>query len=540
MGRLLAIEIENFQCIKERTRIEFSPLTFFFGPNSAGKSAVIDAMDFLKVFLSSKDNSKEIEKLIKKWKRYNSEGPLFISVEIDTSTFGKWSLDDIDALPKGIREGSHNAFNTAYGSKNIRDAEEETFKHELALLFEQPLRIELSIGRESDMGFEFTLAIYAFSCLIAIVYRTSKKRLTLETKNIYGKRSSKVLRVNSQKHIETLLFDIGTKVIFSCPLGQTHKSSSECLGYAPSNLNSISAKFANSTSYFRRLMYYVELVAQITLPTEKSSAGNRNGFEELDNTIQFKFPFTVIGPLKESKQNFISLHQNVFMVECWKFLFSTSEEVKSSGVEWPNSVDKLNEIMDTFLFLDNYYQIRSETHFKLTPSEIENLIDDKRNIPEQFVGEVKLYLVNEKNERFKFADVGDGISFVLPIIHDSMFHGLGNVALQQPELHLHPALQSQLGDIFIKDLGSKSFTMMIETHSEHIMLRVLRRIHETTLGKNKLNPVTKDDVAVYFFDPNLNSGTIITKQEITSDGDFLYDWPRGFFSERDQDLFYDR
>ncbi|RMG80393.1 MAG: hypothetical protein D6707_06485, partial [Bacteroidetes bacterium] len=75
------------------------------------------------------------------------------------------------------------------------------------------------------------------------------------------------------------------------------------------------------------------------------------------------------------------------------------------------------------------------------------------------------------------ADVGYGLSQVMPVVAASMAPG-GCAIIQQPELHLHPAAQADLGDLFIDGKKKKSF--IIETHSEHLILRLLRRIRETS------------------------------------------------------------
>jgi hypothetical protein len=151
---------------------------------------------------------------------------------------------------------------------------------------------------------------------------------------------------------------------------------------------------------------------------------------------------------------------------------------------------------------------------------------------------VRLFLQDGSGQKIDFHDVGSGIPFVLPILFVLAWQGF--VQVQQPELHLHPALQSSLADVFIEELkreGSGQF--LIETHSEHLLLRFLLRIRDTEKGECLLNELTlsNKDVAVYYFDPQVNSGTIVTQQLVTPLGDFYTDWPRGFFAERNRDLF---
>lgn len=78
-------------------------------------------------------------------------------------------------------------------------------------------------------------------------------------------------------------------------------------------------------------------------------------------------------------------------------------------------------------------------------------------------------------------DVGVGTSQVLPIILEAFAQENKLIAIEQPELHLHPALQTKLGDVFIESaLGENKNTFLLETHSEHLILRILRRIREST------------------------------------------------------------
>jgi AAA domain, putative AbiEii toxin, Type IV TA system len=84
------------------------------------------------------------------------------------------------------------------------------------------------------------------------------------------------------------------------------------------------------------------------------------------------------------------------------------------------------------------------------------------------------------------SDVGVGISQMIPVIVGCLRDHQGILAIEQPELHVHPAIQVGLGDLFIQAVQARESrvgagkTLLVETHSEHIMLRLLRRIRETT------------------------------------------------------------
>jgi hypothetical protein len=135
-------------------------------------------------------------------------------------------------------------------------------------------------------------------------------------------------------------------------------------------------------------------------------------------------------------------------------------------------------------------------------------------------------------------DVGFGVSQVLPIIVQSLLSREKTLLIEQPELHLHPRLQAELGDLFITSaLGESKNTVIIETHSEHLVLRLLRRIRETAEGKLEEGqiPITPHDLAVVYAKPTEN-GTKLVHLHVTEDGDFTDRWPDGFFSERAREL----
>ncbi len=135
-------------------------------------------------------------------------------------------------------------------------------------------------------------------------------------------------------------------------------------------------------------------------------------------------------------------------------------------------------------------------------------------------------------------DVGIGISQVLPVLVHAYADRGRIVAIEQPEIHLHPALQAELGDLFIESaLGERKNTFLLETHSEHLILRVLRRVRETTERKlpEGATPVRPEDITVVFVEPTAK-GSVVRHLPVTPDGDFGAPWPGGFFAERFQDL----
>jgi hypothetical protein len=129
-------------------------------------------------------------------------------------------------------------------------------------------------------------------------------------------------------------------------------------------------------------------------------------------------------------------------------------------------------------------------------------------------------------------DVGIGISQVLPVLVLAYGSQGKLLAMEQPEIHLHPALQAELGDVFIEAaFGERQNTFILETHSEHLILRLMRRIRE-----GKIRP---DDVGVIFVEP-LARGSRFIELRIDEDGDFIDEWPGGFFEESFHEKFAGR
>ena len=136
-------------------------------------------------------------------------------------------------------------------------------------------------------------------------------------------------------------------------------------------------------------------------------------------------------------------------------------------------------------------------------------------------------------------DVGTGISQLLPVLVNAAGSEECLIMIEQPELHLHPALQAELGDVFIESaLGESKNTFLIETHSEHLILRLLRRIRETATGalREGMTPVRPEDVCVLYIEPG-KDGSKVVHLPVNAEGDFDKPWPEGFFAERARELF---
>lgn len=120
--------------------------------------------------------------------------------------------------------------------------------------------------------------------------------------------------------------------------------------------------------------------------------------------------------------------------------------------------------------------------------------------------------------------IGVGASQLLPIITTVLDSAAGSIVLlEQPELHLHPSVQSRLGDFLL--YARPDLCIIAETHSEYLVTRLRRRVAEERLFGRKIH--------LLFAEPS-ESGTEVRELGVTSLGN-LSEWPHGFFDAHDSD-----
>jgi hypothetical protein len=135
--------------------------------------------------------------------------------------------------------------------------------------------------------------------------------------------------------------------------------------------------------------------------------------------------------------------------------------------------------------------------------------------------EVKVRL-NTRSAEVSLADVGFGISQALSVLTLCYFVPKGSIViLEQPEIHLHPAVQMGLADTLIDAIQRKSIQIILESHSEHLLTRLQRRIAEGKLSHS--------EVKLYFcqFD---GQKSIAEPLQVDKYGEIL-NWPKGFFGD---------
>lgn len=223
--------------------------------------------------------------------------------------------------------------------------------------------------------------------------------------------------------------------------------------------------------------------------------------------------YTYIGPLREEPSR--------------RYIYE--DEVVEIGNKGENAayiyLTKQDEVIHKHYFFDNRHKIFVQKEkIRLSDAVLEwlNLMNIQNLKPETVQDIIQITLNSSCSEstRVNIADVGFGVSQIFPIILEGLrMPSKHTLLLEQPEIHLHPNLQMQMADYFIS-LALSNKKVIVETHSDHVVNRLVRRIIEDTNGK------LKELIGIYFITPTQNGATY---EEICIDDKFgIVNWPKDF------------
>ena len=163
-------------------------------------------------------------------------------------------------------------------------------------------------------------------------------------------------------------------------------------------------------------------------------------------------------------------------------------------------------------------------------------------LKEVTAGLFQIMLKDGRGFETNLIDNGYGISQVLPIVTEvirlttdkqprrlprrmTRFDRI--LLLEQPELHLHPAAQSELADLFVECAlaGKGKNKILVETHSEHFIRKL------QVLIASQDCPLTKEMVRIYYVDKDEDGNSYVEEMGILENGKFETQWPSGFFDK---------
>ena len=229
----------------------------------------------------------------------------------------------------------------------------------------------------------------------------------------------------------------------------------------------------------------------------------RNAFEDLFSRVNH------LGPLRRDPQH--SYH--------W-----SSRHPKDVGQHGENLIDSLLSGRVRLLSIEeqilNWLQLLElidsyDLHPTSDGQEYEFLVQQYKDGPE--VG---------------FTDVGFGVSQVLPVLTLCYYAPEGSILiLEQPEAHLHPKAQSELADVFIDVVKNRNIQIILESHSEHLLLRLMRRIAE---GEECEKGISVDKTAFHFCE--IDNGNSKAEQLEVDEYGNISNWPKNFFGDEMGDV----
>ncbi len=223
-----------------------------------------------------------------------------------------------------------------------------------------------------------------------------------------------------------------------------------------------------------------------------------------------------------------------------RLYYWTGGEPESVGYSGENTISVLLAAKDRKINTRPRAKLKPFQQFIAEKLHQLELIDDFQ--VKQISSHRKEYEVKVKTPGSPFwvdlPDVGFGISQVLPVIVQCFYAPSGSILfIEQPELHLHPRAQAHLADLFIDVLMSRvdgkerNIQLIIETHSEHFLNRLQRRIAE---AKSE-HPISTDQVAAYYAHTT-GSESRLESLQVDEYGN-ICNWPDKFFGDSMGDLF---
>ncbi len=557
-----AIEIQNFKSIKGPARLDIKPITLLFGPNSSGKSTVIQVFHYAyEVFVRRNldpgttvpgGDQLDLGGFRNLIHDRNLEAEMVLRFDLDLEgrelpyydedLLVRWetgNFEQDDAEPIGAIESVRTVWvevtlqwgkliNAPIVSKYVVGLNDEFFVElSCSLDGKSPRLSRMNLTHEIYVGFYSNNEEMEedFSAKGWNIFREHFEERTFITA---------LLSIVKNSEFDPSNFKLNS---YNTPVNIGMKKMDSALPRHGGYLIFDDGALAKNVDGMRSRFFISALNSLILGPLDR-----------LRETLQ---EFTYLGPIRSiPDRNFIpskSYNKERWAtgLAAWDVLEKAEDDFLKEVNDWLSTPSKLNTgyILNRLCYKElNINGMLLHALLRGRALDDEWVADELAKLPVR----QRMFLreITEGYEGIEVMpqDIGVGISQVLPVVvlalEQSSKHSLR--AIEQPELHVHPALQVGLGDLLISQIfnGSIAKSFLIETHSEHLLLRVLRRIREQTNcelpeGAFGLAPV---HLAIYFFEKH-NGESHIVSIGVDREGEFLDPWPMGFFEERVKELF---
>lgn len=559
--RLRSIELENFRGIGSTQKIELKPITLLFGANSAGKSTIIQALHYLREILERKNVDPDLtiaggaidlggfSSLV-----HNHELDKAIRIKVDLDVSDEEGPDEMP-LNSGAVFGE-----LGFEELHVRYLLGESADHkDYAIVQNVGLSVEIRWSELNRSPYVSELAVELDGEPLArIISLPQEGRAQLTDFNFKHPLLQAVIDPDDMESppeiaspLENLIWELSREVALDTPVTapgtQLLRIAVRSSSYAlPDLADEIALEIRDPKIKKFELEEKTPRVAALRRLLDEMILGPARLVRN------YLAKMTYLGPLREiPSRNYrpqVSPDQARWAsgLAAWDLLYSD----RSAKL-----IDDVNFWLSDGGRLDAGYRVERIEYKELPiPSRLHQLFE--RGIEDDDIAELEeLYgnLQRRVDVTLRDAstgivvgpsDVGVGISQLVPVVVAALRLENGLLAIEQPELHVHPAIQVAIGDLLVRAVRSDSVrlraskTMLIETHSEHIMLRLLRRIRETTEGAlpPNVDQLLPEDVSVVYVEAD-EKGVVFSPLRVDSEGEFLDRWPQGFFDERGKELF---
>lgn len=529
-----SLAIQNFKGIRDPVRVNFRPITLLFGPNSAGKSTVLQALLYAREILERRNTDPDT----------TTQGGPFVNF----GGFRNFVYDHDSRLPVVLEFGLdlrstdltdyYDLPTTAIAQKvdGLQGVRREPLIAGLSREIQHAtIRLEVKWSEIIDdpVQSDYTVALNGLPAVKGTTDTSSGVRHTVSVNRSHPLFSSED---------ETAVTDAA--VGRASPVRDEGKTSWDELPVSDvGQARPTSWKIETLLDEIRHVLNAMQLGDEADAISFALLAPGRYLLTQL-KALRY------LGPIRETPlRGFVPTlspdsSRWASGLAAWDWIYSARDEEIAALNDWLIQKARLNTGYRVDrkrykeLNVDGLAMValRSTSDIVDTYDAIRKDIDD---LP------TKTRVVLRKEEGFLEVmpqDVGIGISQLIPVVVAGLDQHEGIAVIEQPELHIHPAVQVALGDLFIKQTestGAIRKQFLIESHSEHLLLRFLRRIRETTedSGAPGLS-LTADRLAVYFVEANAD-GTSIRELVLDEKGNFVGGWPKGFFDEREREFFGD-
>jgi hypothetical protein len=522
---LTSLEIENFKGIAARQRIDFAPLTLLFGANSAGKSTILQALLYLHELIergaADVDHTElgggvlELGGFARVVHRHDTERVITLRAEF--------------ATPGSIERFGRDLTNFPFPDL---DDEVESAWFELTVAYRKegshvgPMIESVTVGVSNHVEpLVWVDTVGSLRPGDPLYFRVNLAHPTIRAVGLELRSSWEELSVPEPLWHRGLDPASGEYVI---GLDDVHVVDDQ---YGRMPLFAVSRSRVSAVPPLNEPLH-------ILVPDEADVPENQQALRD----VQAFLEMTVLGTISQLSA---FLSSSIYIgplrtVPPRGFLYERAGRVTN----WADGLAAWDLLLaDRFTLVEqtNLWLSRLGSGCQLV---VQQLFDQSADAEEISVGHVdktvrRLLLDTGGGSLVLPSEVGAGVSQIIPVIVAALEGSAGLALVEQPEIHIHPAMQVGLGDLFIEAVTSDAARrrLLIETHSEHIILRLLRRIREAT------DKVLKEDALAFsesmlsvLYVESTSEGVSVRRLRVDEQGEFVDRWPKGFFAERMEEL----